>query len=384
MGPLAGLRVVEFAGIGPAPFCGMLLADLGADVLLVERKVPNANTAGLSFFNLGRFAIHHRGKRAIALDLKKPEGTAAALLLVERADALIEGFRPGVMERMGLGPQTCAARNPRLVYGRMTGWGQSGPLANAAGHDINYLAISGALSLGARPGAPPWAPPTLVGDMGGGGLLLAFGILAAILEARQSGQGQVVDAAITEGAALLTSIVGSLKAAGVWSDQPGTNVLDSGAPFYDTYQCADGKWIALGAIEPQFFAEMIAKCGLPSEEFGSQFDVTHWRRQKKLIAELIATQTRDHWCNLLEGTDACFAPVLEVEEAPMHPHNRARGSFVDVDGVVQPAPAPRFARTPSEVRSSSPVPGTLSDETLVDWGFTRDEVAGLRASGALA
>lgn len=384
MGPLAGLRIVEFAGIGPGPFCGMLLADLGADVLLVERRVPNANTAGVSFFNLGRFAIHHRGKQAIALDLKKPEGTAAALRLIERADALIEGFRPGVMERMGLGPEACAARNPRLVYGRMTGWGQTGPLAKAAGHDINYLAISGALSLGARPGGPPWAPPTLVGDMGGGGLLLAFGILAALLEARQSGQGQVVDAAIAEGAALLTSIIGSLKAASIWSERPGTNVLDSGAPFYDTYECADGKWIALGAIEPQFFAELLKKCGLPSEEFGAQFDVTQWQRQKDLMTKLVASRSRDDWCKLLEGTDACFAPVLGIDEAPMHDHNRARGSFVEVDGVVQPAPAPRFARTPSMVRSPPPVPGTPIDEVLADWGFTCDEVAAVRGSGGLS
>jgi len=384
MGPLAGVRVVEFAGIGPAPFCGMLLADLGADVLLVERKVPNANTAGVSFFNLGRFAIHHRGKRAVALDLKKPEGVAAALRLVERADALIEGFRPGVMERMRLSPEACLARNPRLVYGRMTGWGQTGPLANAAGHDINYLALSGALSLGARPGAPPWAPPTLVGDMGGGGLLLAFGVLAAILEARQSGQGQVVDAAITEGAALLTSIVGSLKAAGIWSDRPGTNVLDSGAPFYDTYQCADGKWIALGAIEPQFFAELVKTSGLPANEFETQFDVAQWPRQKDFVTKLIATQTRDQWCALLEGTDACFAPVLGLEDAPMHAHNRARGSFVELDGVVQPGAAPRFSRTRSEVGLRPPASGTSSDATLASWGLSRDEIIALRDSGALA
>ena len=266
----------------------------------------------------------------------------------------------------------------------MTGWGQTGPLASTAGHDINYLALSGALSLGARPGTPPWAPPTLVGDMGGGGLLLAFGVLAAILEARQSGRGQVVDAAITEGAALLTSIVGSLKAAGIWSDRPGTNVLDSGAPFYDTYQCADGKWIALGAIEPQFFAELVRKCGLPAKEFETQFDVAQWPRQKDIVTRLIATRSRDQWCALLEGTDACFAPVLGLEEAPMHAHNRARGSFVELDGVVQPAPAPRFSRTQSEVRSPPPAADTSSDATLARWGLTRDEISALRDSGALS
>jgi alpha-methylacyl-CoA racemase len=384
MGPLAGLRVVEFAGIGPAPFCGMLLADLGADVMLVERKVPNANTSGVSFFNLGRYALYHRGKDAVALDLKKPDGVAAALQLVGKADVLIEGFRPGVMERMGLGPDACLARNPKLVFGRMTGWGQTGPLAHVAGHDINYLALSGALSLGARPGEAPWAPPTLVGDMGGGGLLLAFGLVAAVLEARNSGKGQVVDAAIVEGAALLTTIVRSLSAAGIWSSQPGANVLDSGAPFYDTYRCADGKWISVGAIEPQFCAVLLDKCGLPPANTATQFDVAQWPDQKAALTRLFATRTRDEWCAVLEGTDACFAPVLDIAEAPDHPHSKARGSFVEQDGVVQPAPAPRFSRTQAEIRSAPAKAGTATDALRERWGFERETVSRLRDAGVLA
>jgi alpha-methylacyl-CoA racemase len=383
MGPLAGLRVVEFAGIGPAPFCGMLLADLGADVILVQRKVPNANTSGVSFFNLGRYALYHRGKDAVALDLKNAEGVATALQLAGKADVLIEGFRPGVMERMGLGPEACLARNPKLVFGRMTGWGQTGPLAHVAGHDINYLALSGALSLGARPGEAPWAPPTLVGDMGGGGLLLALGIVAAVLEARNSGKGQVVDAAIVEGAALLTMIVRSLSAAGIWSSGPGTNVLDSGAPFYDTYRCADGKWISVGAIEPQFCAVLLEQCGLPPLDSVTQFDVAQWPERKAVLTRLFATRTRDEWCAVLEGTDACFAPVLDIAEAPAHPHNQARESFVELDGVTQPAPAPRFSRTPAEVRSGPQAAGRAPDALLGRWGFEREEVCRLREAGVL-
>ncbi len=380
MGPLHGLRIVEFAGIGPGPFCGMVLADLGADVLVVDRKVPNANTRDVSFFNLGRFALLNRGKRAVALDLKQPAGVAAALRLIAAADALIEGFRPGVMERNGLGPDVCLARNPRLVYGRMTGWGQTGPLANAAGHDINYLALSGALALGAPPGGHPWAPPTLVGDMGGGGLVLALGIVSAILEARTSGKGQVVDAAITDGSALLTTIFHAFKASGIWQGPGHPHVLDSSAPFYDSFRCADAKWISIGALEPQFYALLVEKCGLADDPaFAMQWNGAAWPQMKERIATLIATRTRDEWCRLLEGTDVCFAPVLDPDEAAAHPHNRARGTFVDVDGVTQPAPAPRFSRTPAQVRSPPPPPGQSDDAALADWGFAPAEIDALRA-----
>jgi alpha-methylacyl-CoA racemase len=384
MGPLHGVRIVEFAGIGPAPFAAMVLADLGADVLIIDRKIPNQNTREVSFFNLGRHALLNRGKRAIALDLKHPAGVAAALRLIASADALIEGFRPGVMERNGLGPDVCLARNPRLVYGRMTGWGQSGPLASAAGHDVNYLALSGALSLGAPPGGQPWAPPAALGDMGGGGLVLALGIVSAILDARTSAQGQVVDAAITDGSALLNTIFHALKAAGVWKGPGDVNVLDSSAPFYATYRCADGKWIAIGAIEPQFYALLVEKCGLSDVALDDQWDVAQWPVLKARIAALVASRPRDEWCRLLEGSDACFAPVLDLDEAPAHPHNRARGTFIEVDGVTQPAPAPRFSRSVAEIKSPPPAPGTPDDAILEKWGFAADEIGALRSAGVLA
>ena len=384
MGPLEGVRIVEFAGIGPAPFCAMVLADLGADVLVIDRKAPNRNTRDVSFFNLGRFALLNRGKRAIALDLKQPAGVETALRLVAAANALIEGFRPGVMERIGLGPDVCLAHNPRLVYGRMTGWGQTGPLAPAAGHDINYLALSGALSLGAPPGEQPWAPPTLVGDMGGGGLLLALGVVSAILEARTSGKGQVVDAAITDGSALLTTLFHALKAADIWKGPGHTHALDSSAPFYETFRCADGNWISIGALEPQFYAVLLEKCGLADPVFADQWNAAQWPEMKNRVAELIATRSREEWCRSLEGTDACFAPVLDLDEAPRHPHNLARRTFVEVDGITQPAPAPRFGRTPAEIRGAPPMPDAPPDATLASWGFSADEIAGLQGSGVLA
>lgn len=384
MGPLEGVRVVEFAGIGPAPFCGMLLADLGADVLVIGRKVANPNTRDVPFFNPGRFDLLNRGKRAVALDIKQPAGIEAAIRLIAAADALVEGFRPGVMERNGLGPDVCMARNRRLVFGRMTGWGQSGPLRMTAGHDLNYLALSGALSLGARPGARPWVPPTLVGDMGGGGLVLALGLVSAILEARRSGRGQVVDAAITDGSALLATLFHSFMAAGIWKGPGHAHLLDSSAPFYDTYRCADGKWIAIGALEPQFYAELVRQCGLTDPLFDEQWDQARWPQMKQRIAALFATRSREAWCERLEGTDACFAPVLDVTEASAHPHNRARGTFVDVDGVTQPAPAPRFGRTPAELRRGPPVPGEPDDAALTDWGLSPGEIEALRAAGVLA
>ncbi len=383
MGPLQGIRVVEFGGIGPAPFASMVLADLGADVVVIERKSPNQNTRDVSFFNLGRYALLDRGKRSIALDLKQPAGAAAALRLIDRADALIEGFRPGVMERNGLGPDICLARNPGLVYGRMTGWGQSGPLSQAAGHDLNYLALSGALSLGARPGGQPWAPPVLLGDMGGGGLLLALGIVSGIVEARTSGKGQVVDAAITDGSALLSTLFHSLKAARVWQGPGHLHALDSSAPFYDTFRCADGNWISLGALEPQFYALLLQKCGLTEVVPGEQWDVAQWPAIKARVAALIAMHPRDEWCRLLEGSDVCFAPVLNLDEAPQHAHNRARGTFIEVDGVTQPAPAPRFSRTPAEVKGPPPAAGCPDDNVLADWGFAADDVLALRSAGVL-
>lgn len=382
MGPLAGVRIVEFAGIGPAPFCAMVLADLGADVLLVERKTRNPATDGVAFFDLGRHALHNRGKRAIALDLKHRDGIATALRIVERADALIEGFRPGVMERLALGPEAALARNPRLVYGRMTGWGQHGPLAHAAGHDVNYLALSGALALGAPPGGKPWAPPTLVGDMGGGGLLLAVGILAALHEARNSGKGQVVDAAISDGSALLTTLFHALHASGVWQGPGHAHPLDSSAPFYDTYRCADGRWISLGSIEPPFFARLVELANLGDDARASQWDRARWPAMKARVAQIIARKTRDEWCALLEGTDICFAPVLDPIEASTHAHNVARETFVAIDGVVQPAPAPRFSRTRADV----PAPPRIDDDAadaLARWGFDADEVDALREAGAL-
>jgi alpha-methylacyl-CoA racemase len=384
MGPLQGVRIVEFAGIGPAPFAAMVLADLGADVLIIDRKNPNQNTQGLAFFNLGPYALLNRGKRAIALDLKRPAGVAAALRLIASADALIEGFRPGVMERNGLGPDVCLASNPRLVYGRMTGWGQDGPLAQAAGHDVNYLALSGALSLGAPPGGQPWAPPAVLGDMGGGALMLALGIVSAVLEARTSGQGQVVDAAITDGSALLTTIFHAFKAAGVWKGPDHVSVLDSSAPFYATYRCADGKWISIGALEPQFYALLVEKCELGDMALGTQWDMAEWPALKTRIAALVATRPRDEWCRLLEGSDTCFAPVLDLEEAPAHPHNRARGTFIEVDGVTQPAPAPRFSRSIAAIRNPPPCVETSDDAALAAWGFAPDEVAAMRDAGVLS
>jgi alpha-methylacyl-CoA racemase len=382
LGPLQGVRIVEFAGIGPAPFAAMMLADLGADVLVIDRKAPNRNTRGLSFFNLGRHALLNRGKRAIAVDLKQPAGVEAALRLIAGADALIEGFRPGVMERNGLGPDVCLARRPRLVYGRLTGWGQTGPLAQAAGHDVNYIALSGALSLGAPSGGQPWAPPAAFGDMGGGGLVLALGIVSAILDARTSGKGQVVDAAITDGTALLTTIFHAFKAAGVWR---GTgHVLDSSAPFYTTYRCADGKWIAIGALEPQFYALLVEKLGLTDVEVSEQWDEARWPALKARVAALVATHTRDEWCRLLEGSDACFAPVLDLNEAATHPHNRMRGTFIEVDGIAQPAPAPRFSRTVAEVTRPPPAREEPDDAVLADWGFAVGEVSALRSAGVLA
>ncbi len=329
MGPLAGIRVVEFAGIGPAPFCGMMLADMGADVVRLTRHGARDS----------KFDVLHRSRPALAVDLKSSEGRATAWSHIEHADALIEGFRPGVMERLGLGPDACFARNPRLVYGRMTGWGQDGPLRDTAGHDIDYIALTGALHAVGRADRNPSPPLNLVGDFGGGGMMLAFGVVCGILEARQSGRGQVVDAAMTDGSALLMSMMYGMHAAGTWSNQREANLVDGGKHFYDTYECADGKWIAVGAIEPHFFAVLLEKLGLASAD-------------RARLAALFKTKSRDEWATHFADSDACVAPVLDLDEAPRHPHNVARGTFVEVDGVIQPAPAPRFSRTPGAVRSN--------------------------------
>jgi len=379
MGPLHGIKVIEFAGIGPAPFCAMLLADLGAEVLRIQRRPAEGAAAGSAILSGGLLS---RGRQSLALDLKQPAAVELVLRLVAQSDALIEGFRPGVMERLGLGPEACLAVNARLVYGRMTGWGQTGPLAGAAGHDLNYIAISGALhAIG--PAEAPSVPLNLVGDFGGGGLLLAFGLVSALLEARGSGAGQVVDAAMSEGAGLLMSMVYQLKGAGAWVNQRASNLVDGGAHFYATYACADGKWIAVAPIEAKFYQLLLERCDIRDPLFEAQLEREHWPELKLRLGALFATRTRDEWCALLEGTDACVAPVLDMDEAPNHPHNKARQSFVEHEGVMQPAPAPRFSRTPATLKPS-PVAGQRSpDALLAGWGFGAEEVARLRDMGVV-
>lgn len=374
MGPLQGIRVIEMAGIGPGPFCAMMLADMGADVLRIDRKSANALPVN--------DPVTARGRRSVTVDLKQADGVETVLKLVESADALIEGFRPGVMERLGLGPDTCLARNPSLVYGRMTGWGQDGPLAHAAGHDLNYIALSGVLHSIGREGHKPTPPLNLVGDYGGGALMLAFGTVCALLEARQSGQGQVVDSAMTDGSALLMSLFHGLKAQGLWSSNRGTNLLDSGAPFYDTYACADGRYISVGALEPQFYAELLERLGLTDDpDCARQMNPGTWPAMRERFESVFANRTRDEWCELLEGTDVCFAPVLDMNEAIEHPHNKARGTFVHHDGMTQAAPAPRFSRTRPELTSGAREPGADTDTALADWGIDAATIKELRDKG---
>ena len=379
MGPLNGLRVVEFAGIGPGPMCCMLLADLGADVARIDRL----DASGLGVAMAPRHDVNARGRRSLAADLKSPAGREAVLRLVDRADVLIEGFRPGVTEKLGLGPSDCMARNPRLVYGRMTGFGQQGPLAQAAGHDLNYIALSGALhAIGAAGGAP--VPPlNLVGDYGGGALYLAFGVLAAIFERQHSGRGQVVDAAMVDGAASLASMFFGLAAAGQWSAERGSNLLDGGAPFYGCYETADGRWVSLGALEPKFFAQLATALELQPHFVARQYDRRLWPELRAAIAAAVRRRTRDEWCERLEGSDACFAPVLTFEEATQHRHARARAAFVELDGVVQPAPAPRFDRTPAPPPRAAPALGTHTEELLAEAGYDAAAVAALRAQGVV-
>ena len=359
-GALSGLRVVEFAGLGPGPFASMLLADMGADVVVIERPgLPD------------RAAAEHRGKRSIVLDLKRASDRDVAWALLDRADALIEGFRPGVMERLGLGPDAVAARCPRLVYGRVTGWGQDGPLAHAAGHDINYVSLTGAMSVAGRPGEAPMIPATLVGDMGGGAMFLAFGIVCALLEARASGRGQVVDAAMIDGAAMLASLIHQRRAAGTWSDDAARNFFLGASPFYDVFECADGAFVSLGAIEPPFYAELLARLGLPDVDPARQYAFDDWPALRERVAALLKTQPRSFWCAHLEGSDACFAPVLTMAEAPRHPHHAARGSFVEVEGHALPAPAPRLSRSGARVPHPGPRPGQHADELLRECGASR-------------
>jgi alpha-methylacyl-CoA racemase len=380
MGPLAGTKVIEVGGIGPAPFCGMLFADMGAEVILIERKGDGAGRGPSAGEDPSKYSIVHRGKKSVAMDLKKPAAAAALLRLVADADVLIEGFRPRVMERLGLGPDECLAANRRLVYGRITGWGQHGPLSQCAGHDINYISLSGALFHGGHRNSPPAAPPTLLGDVGGGAMILAIGLLAALLEARQSGEGQVIDAAISDGSALMTSLLLGLQQQGVWVDQRQANFLDGGSHWYDCYECSDGGYVSVGALEPGFYRQLIEKCGLADDaEFAAQFDPAKWPQLKKKMADLFRSRKRDEWCALLEGTDVCFAPVLSLCEAPRHPHNRARGTFTEANGVTHPSPAPRFSRTPAAIAGTPPANGEHTLTILNGAGFTEQELAGLRA-----
>ncbi|CAB3629724.1 CaiB/BaiF CoA transferase family protein [Achromobacter pestifer] len=374
-GPLNGLTVVEMAGIGPGPFCAMMLADMGADVIRIDRLTPG--------FLGGGGTLIDRGRRTIALDIKKPGATDIVLRLVDKADALLEGFRPGVMERLGLGPDECLARNPRLVYGRMTGWGQDGPLAQAAGHDLNYIAITGALHAMGHAELPPAPPLHLVGDMGGGAMMLAFGVLCGLLEAGRTGKGQVVDAAICDGASLLASAYHGKLHDGSWVNQRQSNMLDGGAHFYGCYACADGKYVSIGAIEPQFYRLLLERCGIDDPDFQPQWERAQWPQLRAKLSGIIAGKTRDQWCALLEGSDACFAPVLDFNEAPQHPHHLARGSFIETGGVVHPAPAPRLSRTPGQARPV-PAPGEHTEELLAELGLAPSHIQALRERGAIA
>ena len=378
-GPLHGIRIVEFAGIGPSPFAAMLLADLGADIIRIDRLQPS----GLGIAKPKQFDILARGRQSVAIDLKHPDGVKCARDIVAAADGLIEGFRPGVMERIGLGPDVCFAVNPRLVYGRITGWGQNGPLAQAAGHDMNYVALSGALHAIGRAGQAPTPPLNLVGDFGGGGLYLAFGLVCALLEAQRSGRGQVVDAAMTDGAASLMSSIYGLFGAGLHTAERGTNVLDAGAPYYEVYRCADGEYVSVAPIEKKFRDDLLVRLGLDAATFPDVEDRAQWPQARTILAETFARKPRGEWCKLLEGTDVCFAPVLSMAEAPQHPHNVARGTFVEIDGVVQPAPAPRFSRTvPPLPRSAQGCEGDTR-ELLQRWSIAPERVVALGAAGVV-
>jgi len=373
-GPLTGLKIVEFAGIGPGPFCGMLLSDLGADVVRIDRKGAGRGSPA---------DITSRGRRSVALDLKQPTAVETCLKLMEKADGIIEGFRPGVMERLGLGPDVALKRNPKLVFGRMTGWGQFGAYSKAAGHDMNYIAITGALhAIGTK--EKPVPPLNLVGDFGGGALYLAFGLLAGVIQARETGKGQVIDCAMSDGAASLMAMFYGFKAGGAWKEERRSNMLDGGAHFYDTYRCKDGKWVSIGSIEPQFYALLLEKTGIKDPEFAAQMNRDAWDGLREKLAAVIITKTRGEWDAIMGGTDVCFAPVLDLDEAPKHPHNVERQTFVEVAGVIQPAPAPRFSATPGAIQGPPPAIGAHDREALSDWGFSASEIDSLQAAGALA
>jgi alpha-methylacyl-CoA racemase len=378
MGPLAGLKVVELAGLAPAPFATMVLADLGADVIRIDRAKPGLDVLGYPNDPLTR------SRRWVGLDTKSPRGKELALRLIDNADVLIEGFRPGVTERLGIGPDVCMARNPRLVYGRITGWGQDGPLASAAGHDINYIGLAGALEPIGRSGQRPVPPMNLIGDFGGGGLLLAMGVLAALVERQTSGRGQVVDASMVDGAALLTASLHGLRNLGLWNKPRGENMLDGGAPFYDTYETLDGKYVAVGAMEERFWIDLVKVLGIAPEEVAGRLDPTQWPAVRDKLAAVIRTKTRDEWEKLAEGTDACLTPVLNPTEARTHPHNVARKTFVDVDGQPQPAPAPKFGRTASDSPRAPHQPRADTAEVLAELGLSAKEIAELRAAGVVA
>lgn len=375
MGPLNGIKVLEIASIGPGPFCAMMLSDMGAEVIRIDRK----DLAGTGDTRLSL----NRGRKSLALDLKKTEAIETVLKMAEGADMLIEGFRPGVMERLGLGPDICLARNPKLIFGRMTGWGQSGPLSQAAGHDINYISLAGALHAMGYEDRAPTPPLNLVGDFGGGAMYLLAGLLAGYIEAQNSGQGQVVDAAMTDGTASLLTAFYGLRALGRWTDRRASNYLDGGAHYYGCYTCSDGKFISIGSIEPKFYALLLEKLSIEDEEFRAQNNPAAWPSLQQKLVEIFKTRSRDEWCELLEGTDVCFAPVLTMEEAPGHPHNVDRKSFVEVDGVTQPAPAPRFSRTPGAIQRPASIVGEHSEEVLKEWGFSAQRISDLKEADAL-
>ncbi len=381
MGPLQGVKVIELTGLGPGPFAAMMLSDMGAEVIRIDRSsaVTGGNPAAPPLDPLAR------GRRSIGVDLKNPDGVETVLSLVEDADVLMEGFRPGVAERLGLGPDVCLGRNRRLVFGRMTGWGQDGPYANAAGHDINYIALAGALESIGHAGQKPTVPLNLVGDFGGGGMYLAFGIACALFESQRSGEGQVIDAAMVDGAASLMNMFWGMKAMGFWGPERGTNMLDTGAPFYDTYECSDGKFVSIGSIEPQFYAELMKLSGLGEVAgFDQQMNTTEWPAMKEQVADVFKAKSRDEWCAIMEHTDVCFAPVLSMEESTEHPHMVDRGTFVEVGGVTQAGPAPRFSRTEAQIQGPPAHPGQHTDEVLASFGFSEARIVDLRASGAIA
>jgi len=375
VGPLTGIRVVEMAGIGPGPFTAMMLSDLGAEVIRVDR-ISHKGTGH-------RANVLNRGRKSIAVDLKNPRGVETTLRLIEQADVVLEGFRPGVMERLGLGPEECLSVNPRLIFGRMTGWGQTGPLSQAAGHDINYISIAGALGAMGYADRPPAPPLNLVGDFGGGAMYLLTGILAALVERATSGQGQIIDAAMTDGTASLLSPFFGLMAMNMWTTDRFSNRLDGGAFYYGSYECSDGKYISIGSLEPQFYALLLEKAEITDPEFQEPLDEAAWPAKREKLNQLFKTRTRQQWCDIMEGTDVCFAPVLDLKEAPTHPHNIDRKTFVELEGVVQPAPAPRFSRTQGEIQGPAAMAGEHTREVLSAWNFTDQEIGELQASGAI-